>query len=129
MKKRNIIASLVVLASIIIIAPRCSKEGDAVFIPDLGAQWTNKADATNTFFFLVAKNNVNTSTFLGNENPIGGGVQFHFSGSFTNHNISFTYDNTSGVKSGLKYSGTIDNASKVMTLSGQTLGNLVLEKQ
>ncbi len=105
----------------------CSKDGgDAIFIPDLVATWANTTDDTNEFFFFNYTTDANTSSFEGNENS--GGNQFHFTGSFTNHDIQFTYDNTADPKSG-SYSGTINDASTKITLSSSTLGNLVLEKK
>jgi hypothetical protein len=129
MKKRNFIATIAMLSLVILFHINCSEGGDTVFLPDLGAQWTNKADATNTFFFLVANTNVNTSTFDGNEN-INGGGQDNFTGSFKNSNISFTYTSTTLTvsKRGKSYSGTINDNSTVMTLSG-SLGSLTLQKQ
>ena len=111
----------------------CSKGGgDGFFIPIIGAApWHNTTDLSgdNTFFFLVDKDSTNTSTFTGNENIVGGG-QDHFTGSFTNHNIQFTYDtNSSDNKSGKTYSGTINDASTEMTLHSNDLGDLVLQKQ
>ena len=129
MKKRNSISTIVMLSVIILFAPGCSKNGDSIFLPDLSAQWTNKADSNNTFFFLPAKTNVNTSTFDGNENPGDGSAQIHFTGSFTNSKIQFTYDNSSGSKSGKTFTGTINNTSTVMNLNNADLGNLVLEKK
>ncbi len=105
----------------------CGKSGgDSIFIPDLVATWANTADDTNEFFFFNYTTGANTSSFEGNENS--GGNQFHFTGSFTNHNIQFTYDNTADPKSG-SYSGTINDGSTKITLSSATLGNLVLEKK
>ena len=111
----------------------CSKGGgDDFFIPIIGAAtWHNSADMTgeNTFFFLVDNDSTNTSTFTGNENLVGGG-QDHFTGSFTNHNIQFTYEpNSSDDKSGKTYSGTINDASTEMTLHGTGLPSLTLQKQ
>jgi len=58
------------------------------------------------------------------------GGQDHFTGSFTNDNIQFTYDpNNSDDKSGKIYSGTINDASTEMTLQGNGLPNLTLQKQ
>ena len=104
--------------------------GDESFVPNISAAtWTNRADptGTNTFFFLVDSPAKNRSTFTGNENPAGGGSQFHFSGSYLNKNIQFTYDSGS-VKGGKSYTGSIDDSSRVITLSSASLGNLVLEK-
>jgi hypothetical protein len=130
MKKISVIqASLFVL--FIALSIHCGKGGDGgVFIPDLSLGWYNRVDATNGFFFLNAPSNVSSGSFTGNENPIGlPGVQYHFSGSFTNKNIQFTYDNSSGTKSGKSYSGTLNDASNEMTLSSSTLGSLVLDKR
>jgi len=127
-KRRNFIAAIGIFSMIILFHSSCSSGGDTVFLPDLGAQWTNKADASNTFFFLVANTNVNTSTFDGNEN-INGGGQDNFTGSFKNSSITFTYTSTTLTvsKRGKTYSGTINNNSTVMTLSG-SLGSLILQK-
>lgn len=109
---------------------KCGKDGDSgVFLPNLTFTWYNKADATNTntFFFLNAPN-ANTGTFTGNENPIGGGAQFRFTGSFSNKDIQWTYD-AGSTRSGKSYSGTINDASNLITLNSTTLGSLVLEKR
>jgi hypothetical protein len=118
-----------ILLFFILCCSSCAKDpgGGSIFLPDLSAQWTNKASATNTFFFLVDKPTQTSSTFTGNENPAGGGAQNNFKGSYTNHDISFTF--TSGAKNGKGYSGTINDASNVITLSSSDLGNLVLEKR
>jgi hypothetical protein len=130
MKKINFIATLATLSLVILFHTGCSTGGDTIFLPDLSAQWTNKADASNSFFFLVANSNVNSSTFDGNENIGGGGGQDNFTGSFKNSNITFTYTSTTLTvsKRGKSYSGTINNNSTVMTLSG-SLGSLTLQKQ
>ena len=133
MKTAFVTASLFFLIATYI---ACGKDdgggsGGGTFIPDLSNRWINKADTTSTneFFFLADQDSVNNSAFTGNENPTGGGSQLHFAGSFTNHNINFTYDSTSGSKSGKSFSGTINDASNVITLSSSTLGSLVLEKR
>ncbi len=127
------IATTLILLLLVITATRCGKDdgGGGTFIPDLSRQWTNKADPTNvnTFFFLDAPADVNTGSFTGNENPLGGGTQYNFSGSFNNRNIQFTYNATSGVKSNKSYSGTINDASTVITLNSDDLGSLILEKR
>jgi hypothetical protein len=131
MKSKIFISVVIAMFFVALINIHCNKDdgnGD-FFIPDLNNQWTNKDDNTNSFFFLVDNANTNTSTFTGNENNPTSMAQFHFSGSFTNHNIQFTYDNNSGPKSGKSYSGTINDASNMMTLHSNDLGDLVLEKQ
>ncbi len=129
MKRTSIILCLLLLIAASGI--QCGKDGGSggVFIPDLSLNWVNKANATNTFFFLTPQTNVSSTTFTGNENPIGGGAQYHFSGSVNNKDIQFTYDNASGAKSNKSYSGTLNDASNVMTLTSTTLGSLVLEKK
>jgi hypothetical protein len=107
-----------VMAVLPIINSACGDKDDGIFIPILENQWTNEIDDTNTFFFFNFQNDVNESTFDGNENPPGGGSQFHFSGSYKNHNIELTYDNASGNKSGKKFTGTINDASNKITLKG-----------
>lgn len=90
----------------------------AIFIPLLGAsQWVNPAvsNQKNTFFFFSIKENSNTSTFEGNENLAAGG-QAAFKGSFTNHDIVFTYNDNSGKKG--TYKGYINDASTEMKLTG-----------
>src|SRR5690349_8748007 len=109
----------------------CGKDpgGGGIFLPDLSAQWTNKASATNTFFFLLNDATKNTSTFTGND-FVSGTLQGQFSGSYTNHDISFKY--TNGSKNGKGYSGTINDASNVITLTSADVGlvsPLSLEKR
>lgn len=129
MKSKIFIPAIILM--LLITNIHCNKDDGSsdFFIPVLDNQWTNKVDDTNTFFFLVNDANKNTSTLTGNENLPGGG-QDHFTGSFTNHNIQFTYDNgSSDDKSGKTYAGTINDASTVITLQSNDLGNLVLEKR
>ena len=131
MKSKIFIPAIIALLLVALPHIHCNKDdgNDDFFIPDLDNQWTNKEDNTNTFFFLVDNSNTNTSTFTGNENNPNSVDQYHFSGSFTNRNLQFTYDNSSGDKSGKTYTGTINDASNVMTLHNNDLGDLVLEKQ
>lgn len=104
----------------------CGKGGDGgIFLPDLTKTWTNTADNTNTFDFFNFPANVSTGNFEGNEHTSGGGL-FHFTGSFNNASIQFTYD--SGTKSGKSYSGTINSVSTVMSLSSSTLVAITLRK-
>src|SRR6476646_9985797 len=108
----------------------CSKGGgDDFFIPIIGATWVNSKNDNNTFFFLNFTDNVNTSTFDGNEHIGIPDTIYHFSGSFTNHNIQFTYDIDTAYheRSGKTYSGTINDASTEMTLHGTGLPNLTLQ--
>lgn len=117
----------------------CSKSddggggGDDFFIPDLSRGWLNKDDATksNFFFWSSYTDSVNTSTFEGHENlPPDGSKLDNFTGSFTNHKITFKYDaGSSNNKSGKSYSGTINDSSTVITLTSPDLGNLTLIKQ
>jgi hypothetical protein len=125
--KKNSIIPIIAILMLAISGIQCGKDEPGVFIPDLSAQWQNKADANNTFFFLGVQLNSNTSTFTGNENPTVG-AQIHFAGSFTNHDIQFTYDNNSGAKSNKSYSGTINDASNVITLTSSTMASIVLQK-
>jgi hypothetical protein len=131
MKNKICPAGVVAFMFIALSSINCSKDGggDDFFIPILENQWTNKVDATNFFNFFNETPNTNTSTFEGNENANGN--TFHFTGSFTNHNIQFTYDtdSTYEIRNGKTYSGTINDASTVMTLHSNDLGDLVLEKQ
>jgi len=132
MKNKTCIATIATMILMSVANVNCSKDGgDDFFIPILDNAWHNIADTTgeNNFFFLPDKDSTNTSTFTGNENLVGGG-QDHFTGSFTNHDIQFTYDsNSSDDKSGKTYSGTINDASTEMTLQGNGLPNLTLQKQ
>jgi polyisoprenoid-binding protein YceI len=103
----------------------------AIFIPLLGASaWVNPAvpNAANTFFFFDITEKSNTSTFNGNENLPNGG-QAHFTGSFTNHDIQFVYDNTLVSKKGT-YKGFINDASTQIDLTGSDgLPPITLKKQ
>jgi hypothetical protein len=131
--KKSIKLSAACLCFFISLNFSCGKEGGGgVFLPDLSSAngWANRANASNTFFLFIDKPNESTSTFTGNENPIGGGAQFNFSGSYTNHDIAFKY--TNGVRSGKGYSGTINEASNVITLTSTDAGlasPLVLDKK
>jgi polyisoprenoid-binding protein YceI len=102
-----------------------------IFIPLLGANaWVNPAvpNAKNTFFFFDITEKSNSSTFEGNENLAGGG-QSHFTGSFTNHDIQFVYDNTSVPKKG-SYKGYVNDASTQIDLtSSDGLPAITLKKQ
>jgi len=111
----------------------CSKGGgDGFFIPIIGAAtWVNEDNDKNTFNFFNETENTNTSTFEGNEHIGDPDTIYHFTGSFTNHNIQFTYDSDTAYheRSGNTYSGTINDASTEMTLHGTGLPNLTLQKQ
>jgi hypothetical protein len=131
MKNKISISFFVALFFIVLPNTNCSKDGggDGFFIPILSNAWVNKNDNLNEFFFNADTDSTNTSAFTGNENLSIGG-QDHFTGSFTNHNIQFTYDNNSSDnKSGKTYSGTINDASNVITLHSNDLDDLVLQKQ
>lgn len=103
----------------------CGKgSGDIVdtLIPDLTANWTNTADATDEFFFPdVANPGKATSTFNGNNNFQG--EQHTFSGSYTNSKISFTFND--GPRKDQKFSGTIKgvapNATMTLTTPSGTI--------
>ena len=130
MKNKTCIATIATMILMSVANVNCSKDGgDDFFIPILQNQWTNKDNPNNTFFFFNEADSTNTSTFEGNEHIEGNDTTFHFNGSFTNHNIQFTYDDNIGVRSGKTYSGTINDASTVMTLQGNGLPNLTLQKQ
>jgi hypothetical protein len=134
MKNKILISAVFTIAFVSFFGLNCNKggDGDDFFIPTIGAAtWHNTSDLSgnNTFFFLPDKDSTNTSTFTGNENLPAGG-QDHFTGSFTNHDIQFTYDtNSSDDKSGKTYTGTINDASTEMTLHGNGLPDLTLQKQ
>jgi hypothetical protein len=102
-----------------------------IFIPLIGAStWVNPAvpNAKNTFFFIGITENSNTSTFEGNENLPAGG-QSHFTGSFTDHDIQFVYDNTKTPKVG-SYKGYVNDASTQIDLtSTDGLPPITLKKQ
>jgi hypothetical protein len=123
----SIIATLLVALSNI----HCSKSGGSSgdFIPIIENQWHNK-DVADDFFDIgpAAQPGINSSTFTGTEDSASGAGSYSFSGSFTNHNIQFTYDNSSGAKSNQTFSGTINDASTVMTLHNNVFGDLVIEK-
>jgi hypothetical protein len=130
--KRKIFIPAIILMFIALPNIHCSKDSGSgdLFIPDLQNTWVNQSNSDNTFFFLADSTNTNSSTFTGNENLPGGGGQDHFTGSFTNHNIRFTYDTgSSGNKSGKTFIGTINDASTLMTFQSNDLGSLVLQKQ
>src|SRR5690348_2633742 len=131
MKSRIFISAIFLILLIAFSGIYCNKDSGSsdFFIPDLQNAWVNQNNSNNTFFFLPDSTNTNSSTFTGNENLPGGG-QDHFTGSFTNHNIRFTYDTaSSGNKSGKTFIGTINDASTLMTLQSNDLGALVLQKQ
>lgn len=90
-----------------------------IFIPLIAAkQWTNVLDSTNTFFFIVAQDSTNKSSFTGNEN-LPDGTQASFTGAFENHDIHFTYEASSNSsRSGKTYAGTVNDASNLITLTG-----------
>lgn len=122
------VQKIMMLASLFIFTIiSCGKSGPLEFIPNLSNTWTNKADATNTFFFFPAQDNTNKTTFTGNANPPGGAPQVQFSGSFENVDIEFTY--TSGAQSGKRYTGKFvrdSNPLRMELTSGAE--SLVLER-
>lgn len=101
--------------------------GDIVdsLIPDLTATWTNTADNTDVYFFLVDNIGAASSTFNGNNNF--GGEQHTFTGSYQNSKISFTFND--GPKKGQKYTGKINgnSANATMTLTTPS-GTITLQK-
>lgn len=76
------------IITVFILMVSCAKDGDTnqTFIPNISNQWTSSR-GTNFFFFNYTQN-VNTSAFEGNEQP----GTLHFTGSFTNYDINFTFD-------------------------------------
>ena len=63
-----------------------------IFIPLIAAkQWTNVLDSTNTFFFIVAQDSTNKSSFTGNEN-LPDGTQAAFAGAFEDVTIDVAAD-------------------------------------
>jgi hypothetical protein len=134
MKNKILVSIFIAILFVAFPNINCSKDGggDGFFIPIISAvTWVNKDNADNYFNFFGETANVNTSTFEGNEHFGSPDTTFHFTGSFTNHNIQFMYDNNPdfGVRSGKTYSGTINDASNVITLHSNDLGDLVLQKQ
>ncbi|HEY6976928.1 MAG TPA: hypothetical protein VH396_11615 [Chitinophagaceae bacterium] len=129
MKNKTCIATVAAIIFMSVGNVTCSKDGgDDFFIPILENAWFNKDNPDDIFQISgPAQDSVNSSTFTGTEDSAFV-VSYAFTGSFTNHNIQFTYDNNSGVKSGKTYSGTINDASTVMTLHNNDLGDLVLQK-
>ena len=127
MKKVKTILTATILSLITMMHFSCGKDGGggSVFLPDLSATWANQANANNTFNFFGFTSNVSTSTYEGNEFS-SGTLTGHFTGSFNNHNLNFIYD--SGAKTGKSYSGTIDDASKTITLTSTTLASITLIK-
>src|SRR5438874_6397404 len=126
MKNKISIAIFVAIMLIALPNINCSKNSDSgndFFVPILENQWVNKNNPDNTFLFNPVNTAVNTSTFTGTDDSTGRNT-YNFSGSFTNHNFQFTYDNNSDYKSGKTYSGTINDASNVLTLHSNDLGDL-----
>src|SRR5215471_2734539 len=130
--KPNIFIPLII-ATLLVAFPNmyCNKSGGSSgdFIPIIENQWHN-INVADDFFDIgpAAQANVNSSTFTGTEDSASGTAFYSFSGSFTNHNIQFSYDNNSGAKSNQTFSGTINDASTVMTLHNNVFGDLVIEK-
>lgn len=118
---KNIIL-IILFACIIKANLNCAASVIAAFIPLIGAApWVNVTNPDNNHFnFITIDNpNSNTSTFDGNEhfNDGNSDSSFHFTGSFTNHNIQFKYDSNTGSRSGKNYKGTINDPSTQITLS------------
>jgi hypothetical protein len=135
MKNKTCIVGVLAMLSVALPNINCSKDsgGDGFFIPIIENQWFNQANPHDKFNIQAPdQDSANSSTFSGFEDSLdaldNSIAQYNFSGSFTNHNIQFTYDNNSGTKSGKTFSGTINDASTVMTLHNNDLGNLVLQK-
>jgi hypothetical protein len=129
---KNKFYALLIIAAVLWGLPNinCSKSDVSdYFVPIIENQWHNR-DVPDDFFDIgpPAQANTNTSTFTGTEDSASGAGSYGFSGSFTNHNIQFTYDGNSGAKSNQTFSGTINDASNVMTLHNDIFGELVLEK-
>lgn len=113
----------------------CGKGGGDVvdtLIPNLSANWKNinNSQDDDEYFFLPTNQNVASSTFDGNEtvnHSNNTSDQYHFSGSFQNSKIEFTF--TSGPNNGTKYSGKINGnaADATMTLTTPN-GTITLKK-
>jgi hypothetical protein len=108
-----LLVSIVIVSSFSFV--KCGADG-GIFLPDLSRDWINAADANNRFFFFDFPVDKNSGNFEGNEFNANSQTG-HFSGNFNNHDLQFVYDNSSGTKSGQKYTGTIDNSSTNMTLN------------
>lgn len=94
-----------------------------LFIPNLSNQW--ESSRNTNFFFLADKDNVNESTFLGNEQT---GATNQFLGSFKNYDIKFTFQD--GPDKGVKYTGKFIKNSKPlqMKVKGSNGVELVITK-
>lgn len=103
----------------------CGKDGatNQSFIPNISNSFTSSR-GTN-FFFLNYTANVNTSSFEGNEQP----GSLHFTGSYTNYDIVFTFD--SGPEKGVTYTGKfVKDANPLqMNITGTNKVNLIITKQ
>lgn len=112
---------------LLFIAFGCGKDGSNpildVFIPNLSNQW--ESSRNTTFFFLPDKNDVNESTFFGNEQT---GQTNQFLGSFKNYDINFTFQD--GPDKGIKYTGKfIKNSSPLqMKVKGSNGVELIITK-
>jgi hypothetical protein len=87
----------------------------AAFIPLLGALWFEEKNSDHKFFFKVKTPDSNTSEFTGNEDLGGLNGTADFAGSFTNHDLQFTY--VAGASKKGTYKGYINDASKEIKLT------------
>jgi hypothetical protein len=112
-----------VIALIVITGFQCAADTVApVFVAVIGAKtWVDKSalpDDHHFNFFDVETPDSNYSKFEGNEHTVNGNT-LHFTGSYTNHDIQFTYDDDAlENRAGKTYKGTVNDASDEITLKG-----------
>ncbi|MEP6466140.1 MAG: hypothetical protein ABJB05_07525 [Parafilimonas sp.] len=110
-----------VIAFIVITGFQCAAAAVApIFVALIGAKtWVDKSALPDDhhFNFIVDTPDSNYSKFEGNEHTINNTL--HFTGSYTNHDIQFTYDDDAlEDRAGKTYKGTVNDASDEMTLKG-----------
>jgi hypothetical protein len=110
-----------------LLLPGCGGGGSSptesgTFIPDIpNVSWIESGKPSHRFFFLVAKPNVEHSTFDGNE-FIGAGGATPLTGAYTGREIHFTIQRSAG---NVLYQGQFRDAN-TMVLSSATAGGLTL---
>lgn len=113
------------IAFIVITGFQCTASSDvpAVFVSMIGAKdWVDKSviapDDHHFNFVTVDTPDSNYSKFDGNEHSVNNNT-LHFTGSYTNHDIQFTYDaDALEGRANKTYKGTVNDASTVIMLKG-----------
>ncbi|MBE7176378.1 MAG: hypothetical protein INR69_08255 [Mucilaginibacter polytrichastri] len=116
--------NILTLALFVLILSACGRDSgvspDESFIPDISGGFSSSRSPSTSLFFQPEKTGVNTSAFIGLEQPAGSA----FSGTFTNYTISFTFSD--GPEKGITYSGKFVKNSNPLKMEVKGTNNVSL---